>query len=130
VEIRDLEDRFVEFIEALGESRQWSVGRPLIVDGVDASDGDGSESVKTVGGLLEVHSALAGNPLPIEVDRRDFDDVRAVIEAVEKFSRDTLTDFEFELDGELIGAIDQGRLDRSLRVGLLEEWEKRIARGG
>ena len=34
--------------------------------------------------------------------------------------------FELELDGIYVGAIEDGEMDRTLQVGLLEEWRNHL----
>jgi hypothetical protein len=82
--------------------------------------------VETVGGFLEIYSALPPLTLPREIDLQHLDEVTALVNALRDFSREFSLSIEFELDGELIGAIDNGEMDRSLAEGLLGEWRRQL----
>ena len=64
--------------------------------------------------------------LPREIDLQHLDEVTALVNAVRDFSREQGLAFEFELDGEFVGAITDGEMDRSLGEGLLGEWRRQL----
>ena len=111
-----------QFVSGLEMLRKWVIKPPYVVD-----VNDGTRDNTSVGGVLEIYSASPSVKLPKDIDALHFEEVNAVVEAVKKFSRANNLEFEFELDGKFVGAIDEGELDRSLRDGLLGEWQKQLA---
>ena len=66
--------------------------------------------------------------LPENIDRAHFDEVKATVDALSSFSKETGHEIAFELDGAQIGWIESGVVDHSLREGLLEEWGRTFTR--
>jgi len=123
-EIRGEVRRFVARVAA---SREWVIRPPKIVDATDAPENSEIDRpVETVGGFLEIYSALPPAVLPREIDAQHLEEVTALIEALSDFARKEHLAFEFELDGNFVGAIDDGKLDRCLREGLLGEWKNHL----
>jgi hypothetical protein len=116
-----------EFVDALAPLRTWVVRPPYLVDvhgaAVRADCGIGDA---TLGGVLEIFSALSPESLPTEVDRLHLEEVIALVEALKRFSAKNDLEFELELDGKFVGAIEAGEEDRNLREGLIGEWRKRL----
>jgi hypothetical protein len=100
----------------------------IIEDLADFSRGD--VPLETVGGCLEVYSALPPWKVPRRTDQRQLEEVSALVGAVRDFSRDHNLSFEFELDGTFVGAIDDGDMDESLEEGLLGEWRRSLGVSG
>jgi hypothetical protein len=119
-----------DFVLHLASLRRWLNGPPRFVSSRDepANTSHGDMAVETVGGYLEIYSVLPPCMLPREIDFQQLDEVRALLNSVRDFSREHRLSIEFELDGELIGAIDEGQMDRSLAEGLLEEWQRRLGK--
>jgi hypothetical protein len=118
-----LTERLSALLTRVSESRSWSIGPPLLVDVVDERD-DATPCQRRIGGLLEIFSAVPPHTLPAELDRQNFEEVSALVVALQEFSLETRAKFEFELDGESIGSINQGHIDRSLEFGFLDEWRR------
>ena len=118
---QDFEDSLVEiierFVQDLSRSRDWSVAAPVFVN-------ESADEVITLGGYLSIYSALPPHDLPTELDRRNLDEVKDLISGLRKLSQEQDIDFELELDGVPVGAVEGGQPDRSLRTGLIEEWER------
>ena len=117
-----------DFVLRLASLRRWLNGPPRFVNSreepADTSRGD--MPVETVGGYLEIYSTLPPWRLPRELDLQHFDEVTVLVNAARDFSRDHRLSIEFELDGELIGAITDGEVDRALAEGLLGEWKRHL----
>jgi hypothetical protein len=117
-----------DFVIRLASIRRWLNGPPRFVNSkeetADMSPGD--VPVETVGAYLEIYSALPPLVLPREIDLQHLDEVTALVNAIREFSREHDVAFEFELDGEFVGAITEGEMDRSLAEGLLGEWRRHL----
>lgn len=127
-----LRDRVRALIGQLGAVRRWQCGPPQIVDEheSDEADDSGEQELDTVGGRLEVYSAMPVGSLPKELDAQAFGDVSTVIQQVADFSRSHGVVIEFLLDGNPVGKIKSGRLDRLLEQGLLGEWKRHLGLDG
>lgn len=115
-------------VERLAASREWVIRPPKVVDEVDELENSFSEDmpVETVGGYLEIYSALAPLRLPRKIDLQHLEEVTVLVEAVCDLSQQNALSFEFELDGKFVGSIDDGKMDRCLSEGLLGEWKKHL----
>lgn len=125
----DCDLRFREQLDAmlkkLGGERAWLLGAPKLLDEV-FSAGKADDEVKTLGGVLEMLSARPPNKLPIEIDRRLLEEVEALVDAVGRLSADTGMVFSFQLDDTFVGAIEAGKVNTTLQVGLLDEWRRMV----
>ena len=117
-------------VENIGASRKWVIGPPKFVDiaeGLDeAAKSDGDVPFETVGGALEIYSSMPPTALPREVDLQHLEEVSALIKAVCDFSREQKVAFEFELDGDCVGTINDGEMGNGLGDGLLGEWKRNL----
>jgi hypothetical protein len=117
-----------DFVLRLASLRHWLNGPPRFVNSrdepSDASRGD--MPVETVGGYLEIYSALPPWTLPRELDLQHFDEATALVNALRDFSREQNLAFELELGGRFVGAITDGEMDRSLAEGLRGEWKRQL----
>jgi hypothetical protein len=122
----DIRDAIRSVISGLANHREWLIQPPVFVDTVEYA-GTRAEDLpdETVGGVLEIYSALGG-ALPRDLDVATLSDVERLIDAVKELSSSLALEIEFELDGVFVGAIEDGKLDKSLKEGLLGEWRRHL----
>lgn len=117
-----------DFVLRLAGLRHWLNGPPRFVNSreepKDTSRGD--MPVETIGGYLEIYSTLPPWTLPRKINIQHFDEVTALLNALCGFSREHDLAIELEFDGELIGAIEDGKMDFALAEGLLGEWKRHL----
>ena len=113
-----------QLIDTISSSRSWIIGPPRFVDSVDKIGTIQDSPIETLGGELEIYTALHPLKLPKDIDRQHLKEVEAIVDAVRVLSEYEQLAFEFELDGVSVGAIDDGIINKTLRVGLLNEWKK------
>lgn len=121
--------KLVAFVSELSQARQWTIGPPEFIDVTeDASSNPIDFPLRTLGGVLELYSARLPREkaLPRELDKAQYDETEFLLDSISKFSREEGYDFGLELRGELIGEIHNGRLDRSITLGFLDEWKKMV----
>ena len=124
--VRDLET----MIDELSSQRNWTAGPPVLVDDVEDSDANTpkmeGQPGRTLGGFLGLERTA--HPFDAAKEWRFYQDVLYLVEAIQEFSVETDTEFEFELGGVFVGEITRGVVDECLRVGLLAEWRDTIER--
>ncbi|NEQ42485.1 MAG: hypothetical protein F6K00_02545 [Leptolyngbya sp. SIOISBB] len=110
-------------ISEITDKYNWINGAPKFVDDCqEFEDGD----FLTIGGELEIYSALPpwGDRLPKEVDTIHLNEVKILINYLEKYSKETDSTISIEIDGTQIGWIENGISDTGITETLLMEWEK------
>jgi hypothetical protein len=120
-----LVDALREATAAIAAERDdWVLGPPELVDESDAGSG-----IRTVGATLALYAAFdgGGELLDEAIDRRQLEDVRALVAAIEPVSARHGADIGFELDGESVGWLESGAMTDGLRVGLLDSRAARFA---
>lgn len=125
----DDEDRKVvkDAIEKMSSSRTWVIRAPEFVDIVEnAGTRPGDSMVETVGGVHDIYSTSPSNELPREIDALHLEEVEYIVDSVRRLSQEHGLEFEFELDGQYVGTIDNGAIDATLAKGLIEEWRNHI----
>lgn len=117
-----------EMIEELSSAREWLLGPPEFIDEVDDPETDSAEDlpIETVGGVLEIYSALAPISLLKDLDAMHYREVVAIVEAVKKISRSEKITFDFELDGVFVGLVKDGKINKTLQSGLLDPWREHL----
>ena len=108
----------VRGISELALRRSWIAGAPAFVEDVDGLDASG------FGGVLSYPSA---GTISKDDDRRCLAEAEDFVGLAQRISSQFALTIEFELNGEAIGVIERGVLDRSLRDGLLGEWRAALA---
>ncbi len=116
-----------QLISDIATSRSWILGAPKFIDIVeDAGSQEIDVQDETLGGVHEIYSALQPSDLPREIDALHLDEVEQIVGHVQRFSLENGLEFEFELDGQYVGTIEDGVLDDTLAKGLLGEWQKHL----
>jgi hypothetical protein len=114
------------FVRRVAASGHWTIAPPHHVESreepQDTSRGD--MAIETVGGYLELYTALPPWTLPRDIDLQHLHEVEGLVNELREFSRGKKLEIEFELDGKFVGSIVEGEMDRSLSVGLLGEWRR------
>ncbi|MFS2027503.1 hypothetical protein [Massilia sp. CT11-137] len=114
-------------IEKMSSLRTWVIRAPEFVDTVESTGTrPGDALVETVGGVHEIYSASPSNHLPREIDALLLEEVEYIVDSVQRLSQEHGLEFEFELDGQYVGTIDNGVIDAILAKGLIEEWRNHI----
>lgn len=117
-----------DFVLQLNGKRSWLLGSPRFVNSRQEPDdtSKGDRAIETLGGYLELYSALPPLQLPRDVDLQHFNEATDLIHAIQEFSNREKLAFEFELDGTFVGSVTDGKMDRSLAQGLLGEWKRQL----
>jgi hypothetical protein len=116
--------KIADFVNRLAATRNWVIGPPFAVDLSEEDESDPDSRIDAFGGVLELYSALPPWKVPREIDVLQFEEVVVLMQALEAYSLEHHLEFEVYLGDEGIGAIENGRCDRSLREGLIDEWRK------
>lgn len=96
-----------------------------IVDSTDEADKPEIDCpIVTVGGYIELFSALPRGKLPREVDIQNLEETEFLIQQICDFSKANMISFEFALDQTFVGSIEDGVPDRILNEGLIGEWRR------
>src|SRR5262245_39631574 len=95
-----------DFVLRLASLRHWLNGAPRFVNSRDepADTSRGDTPVETVGGYVEIYSAMPPLMLPREIDLQHLDEITALVNALRDFSREHSLAIELELDGTFVGA--------------------------
>ncbi len=117
-----------DFVARLALLGGWLNGAPRFVNEreLPADPSRGNMPAETVGGHLEIYSALPPMMLPRDIDAQHLEEVTTLVDAVRDFSRTNNLAFEFELDGTFVGAVRDGAADRGLSEGLLAAWKQQL----
>jgi hypothetical protein len=129
-EISEEDVRKVEkLVKEVSLSRKWVIDPPQFVNEIDEPENpEIDEPIRTLGGMLQVYSALPPNQLPHEIDKKHYEEVKTIINSLIDFSKETSCEIECELDGVNVGTIDDGQADNLITEGLLGEWEAGLKR--
>ena len=117
-----------QLVQRLAQSRAWTIDPPIFVDEVEDPEDPQDEPLRTVGGVLRLYSGRGhwADKLPVDVDRKHLEEVRAVIDALRSFSAMTGHELELELNGVHLGTIADGSPDRLISEGFLLAWEQTL----
>ncbi len=127
---QDLEDdlplEVEQVVAQIARDRDWLISPPLFFDELHASNL--GTPVRTIGGMLEIYSALPPFELPTDIDQQHFEEVTWLVERLCQFSAKRKLAIEFELDGTFVGSVEDGHMDRTLAEGLLGEWRRELGK--
>lgn len=116
-------------IDLLQRKRAWVIGPPQFVDQIDDVDSGNpvDQPIRTVGCMWEMHSAFSPHEqlLSPEVDRQHLEEFRLVLSEMSKLSERNGREIGIAYDGQDIGWIEDGVPGRTIREGMLREWESR-----
>ena len=113
-------------VNQLARIEPWVTSPPAFVDAVDDNRTRPEDSLDiTIGGELDIYSSMGGK-LPRDLDIATLSDVERVVKAMQELSRDHSLAISFELDGEFVGEIEDGKIDRCLEIGLIGEWRRHL----
>jgi hypothetical protein len=109
----DLSKQLADTVAGLAASREWVISSPTI-----ENDENGLKTVEH-----QVYSAEEpwNKYIPVEIDRKHFEEVRDLITALCKMAS---ADFEGYLGNTYVGRIWNGQADRVLQEGLIEPWDQ------
>jgi len=116
-----------DFVGRIASSRNWSLRAPEYFDihKVPEDQTRGDCCTDDVGGFIEIYSGWPPWSVPREIDIRQFEEVKALLRALEAFSRERGLDFEVHFAGEVIGRVANGRT-RGVQEMLLHEWGRSL----
>lgn len=109
-----------QLVNEVAASRIWSIAPPTFIDAIDEG------GAEVVGGMLEIYSALQPSILSVDMESKNLDEVEEIICAVRMLSEKENISFEFQLDTNFVGAIDDGVIGRVLLEGLLVPWRNHM----
>ncbi len=121
--------KFKKLLMEINFSRKWVIGPPQFIDEIEEPENpETDEGIRTLGGVLEIYSALPPNQLPHEIDQKHYEEVTTIVNRLVDFSKEIDCEIECELDGVHVGTINNGEADNLITVGLLGEWEAGLKR--
>lgn len=120
-------ERMRSTVRDLGMQRTWTTGPPQFVDETTSLI-EGTRPRHLVGGRLDIYSALPPwkDKLPRDVDLAHLEEVQTIVSSMCSFSKATGLSIGFVLAGEDVGWVSDGRTDRMLQQGLLDEWKRML----
>ncbi|WP_203913510.1 hypothetical protein [Rhizocola hellebori] len=106
--------------QQLAGRRQLVLGPPELFDESDVRDG------RSLGFVLSIYTARPpwNKEVDRTVDRAHLEDVKELLGEICRISGECHVSFTVGFMGESIGAVDEGRMDESLEVGFIGEWER------
>ncbi|MFC7759602.1 hypothetical protein ACFQY4_17500 [Catellatospora bangladeshensis] len=106
--------------EQLASRRQWVLGPPELFDESDVRD------ARSLGLALSIYTARPpwGEGLDRTIDRAHLSEVRELLGEICRISSEHHVSLVVDFAGESIGTVEQGRMNESLEIGLIGEWER------
>lgn len=122
-------DPMKTLVAEIAKAGEWVLGPPEFVDEIQALDDDDDpdwEPLRTVGGVFRMYSSLPPTFLETETDRRHYEEVLLTLKTVEKFTLLKKIAVKIVLDGDTIGIVNNGKINRELALRLIEPWRKSL----
>jgi hypothetical protein len=106
--------------QQLASRRQWVLGPPELFDESDVRDR------RSLGFVLSIYTSRPpwDEGMDRTIDRAHLDEVKELLGEICRISGEGHVSFVVDFAGESIGAVEEGRMDRSLEIGLIGEWER------
>jgi hypothetical protein len=119
---------FEVLLGRLPDRRAWVISSPQLVDYIDELPGGEQHNY---GGVLEMYSAFPpwDKQLPKSVDASHFEEVSLILDELCRLTKQFNCTIVLQLDRTQMGYIRNGELDRSIQIGLIDEWKKALDRG-
>lgn len=122
-------DRVAGLIDEWAAMSGWVVGPPTFVHQTEeVADPRTGQAVVTLGGFLRMYTAHGAwrDRIPREVDEAHFRECEQIVRGLEMVSTKFGDEYHFEFDGELIGAIRDGKADDGLAQHFLGVWRRAL----
>ncbi|MFR9780637.1 hypothetical protein ACL02O_31900, partial [Micromonospora sp. MS34] len=106
--------------QQLASRRRWILGPPELIDESDVRDG------RSLGFVLSIYTARPPWDEEIDraIDRAHLDEVKELLGGICRISGAHHVSSVVDFAGESIGTVAEGRMDESLEIGLIGEWER------
>jgi hypothetical protein len=106
--------------QQLAGRRPWVLGPPELFDESDARDG------RSLGFVLSIYTARPpwDKRMDPAIDRAHLNEAKELLGEICRISGELHVSFDVDFAGESIGTVEEGRLDESLEIGLIGEWER------
>ena len=115
-------DWLFTFVTELQNAREWTCSIPQIEDHSDSSSCSRPDDLPIVTAGFSVCLERASTSPNPGLEKAYYDDLLFIVEKVARISSSTGTEWEIEVDGELVGTIEEGKLDDGGRIILLGAW--------
>src|SRR5688572_23186051 len=105
--------------QQLASRRHWVFGPPDLFD--ESGVGD-----RSLGFVLSIYTMRPpwDEEMDRTIDRAHVDEVKELLGGICQISGEGGASFDVYFAGESIGTVEEGRMDNSLEVGLIGEWER------
>jgi hypothetical protein len=110
------------FVTELQNAREWTCSIPKIEDHSDSSSCSRPDDLPIITAGFSVCFDRASTPLNPDLEKAYYDDLLFIVDQVGHISGSTGTEWEVEVDGELVGTIEEGNLDDGGRIVLFGAW--------
>jgi len=110
------------FVSELRNTRNWTCTTPQLEQHSDASSCSAPDDlpIETVGFSVCLNPPSV--PPDLSLEQGYFEDLLFIVNEVARISAATTTEWEVEVDGELVGTIELGAYDDGIRIGVLGGW--------
>jgi hypothetical protein len=110
------------FVSELQNAREWTCSSPQHEHHSDSSSCSRPDDLPIVTAGFSVCLDRASTSPNLELEKAYYDDLLFIVDQVARISSSTGTEWEIEVDGELVGTVEEGKLDDGGRMNLLGAW--------